>query len=884
MNQAKQFSEFVGVIEDLYDYQKFSYGSGNEKTGRFLRVNGSNYAIFDFDPKHKTQQERECWFNNFLKAIIGDLGNDCLKVVKTCSCGAHVYTRWDKSIELDETKNRYVKIFKSKHFDIDLFIPEPVEKSSIIVLPGTVAKIKKEKGDGFGTYEQVLDCDEDSLMHMNTFMDLLQMIMSDYNISFNVQRKEVKKVLVANIPDDLLKTDAEIKLEKSNSKIKMENIKTRVEPKKSEITESKPVINIMSFRKPKQEVGTKKIHQVEEVDSLEWARYSTKERMSDECFAKIVIGFIAGGENEDLDGPLIHKDTPDANNIINEISLMPLIKGFNALVKVGISKDNIEQALNMIREDGNLTSNAKAHWDELYNKHKDEMNVHYGVLKTMLKFNNREYYDKNIVPLLPDPIPEISFEDTFTFRDMFEHERYILKMKDENGNEVERVNHKKCVFDLRRILVYIPKTRGSIYCLKDDNDILGGFTIVIINNKKQLYDTLGEILIKKDGRKTITMATIFKDLADKTPFIRDAAKFYTKNSKEFSLWRGWAYNPLKDDEAYDKELVNTWKHHIKNVWCTRRNENGGLERGNVDKRMYRYLKGLFSFYVQHPGSLSGNILLITGSQGCGKNYVTDQLCALMGDHADPNMSDIEQITKQFNGALAGRHLIILNEISEDTAECQKTMNKLKAYSTQKTVGIRDLYQSYRIGENVANFIIISNHHVPIMIEQGDRRIVAIETNDMFTNNKKYFKELWDATKDPRFYSHLLTYLLRRDLNKKDENGELMFNPFDIPQSDYKAAITYQSSISSFVKKNADKFYPDGDYKGYSDGDVYKDFCKYVDKKKFKEQNYETFRRNLLAYCVFKDERKNGTRNKYFIIKEDKREDFPKINDKPLESI
>ena len=555
---------------------------------------------------------------------------------------------------------------------------------------------------------------------------------------------------------------------------------------------------------------------------------------------------------------------------------MPLFKGFNALSKVGISQQDIYDALEEIRWSGNLTENAAEHWEELYNRHGKDMNQHYGILKVFLKQLNREYYDKNVLPLLPAPIPQISFEDTFTFRDMFEPKRYTFEVEDEAGNKTIKINTSKVLFDLRRILVYIPKTRGSIYCLKADNDVLGGFTIHVMTNKKELTERFNEILLLRDGKRRITVGTIWNDLLDKSSFIRDAAKFYTKNPKEFSLFRGWAYSPLKDEEEVDMELVNKWRFHIRDIICTRETETGSIDAGNVDERLWREIIYYFAFLLQHPGSITGIIPTITGDQGCGKNYITDHICKLMGDHADPNMSDIDMITDTMNSALSGKHLIVLNEMNSDNNENKKINNKLKSISTQPTVGIRELYQSYRIGENVCNLIAISNDYIPFFIERGDRRYWMLRCNNMHTGDRDYFDDIWGIAEDPRFYTHLLTYLLRIDLEEKDENGRKIFDLRNLTQTSYKSDVTYKSSIEAFIEEKVEQFYittcsshtPIRYRKGYADKQIYKDFKEFLLENNLANQNAITFRRNLKQYCIGTEDKKNGDRSIYWVIRDD----------------
>ena len=828
---------FTGPISPTYAYNKCIGIISGQQTGEALEANKSPYVIFDFDIKAKSRDERITRGDKILGKLLEILPEDVLRVVRTCSGGLHIYSMDDNTIFPDKEgkKNRFIKIFSNKHVDIDVFFPNDPKLQSLVMLPGSEAMKDKK----IYSYSLVHSASDDFLVKTSKLKVALSRM--GYIFDFTTVTKENPK----------------------------QSVEPKAKPEESKPVESKPKLNFSSFRKPKPTVEEKEVKVEETNDGLDWARYSTKERMTEECFISIVNGFIVSGVDGESEGPCIHKDTPDTETLYREITLMPLFKGFNALVKVGISKNDIYDALEEIRSEGNLTPNAREHWEELYERYKNDMNQHYGVLKTFLKNHNREYYNKKVIPLLPAPIPEISFEDTFTYHDMF-YENYTYKSRDEGGEEVVKINNRKCIFDLRRILVFVPKPGGNVWYLKDDDSILGGFYIKAITNKKVLISDLKQIFIKKDGKKHITMATIFENLDNDSlkPFIRRAAKFYSSNPNDFSMWRGWAINPLESGERVNKDIINTWLNHVKNICCTLETPTGGYDFGNHNKELFTFLKYHMASLFQIPDLVSGIVPVITGTPGAGKNAITDILCVMMGIYADPNLTDMNMITGNFNSALVNKHLIILNELGQTEDEAQKNWDIMKALVTQKAIGINEKNVAYRTVQNVVNFIIVSNHFNPVRLEEGDRRYLMIKVCDMYAGNTDYFNNLWASVSHPDFYRHLLTYFLRKNLKKLDKNGNPKFNPRVLPKTAYKESLTQPKSIEQFIIDNVDQF-----YEGYSNSLVYRHFKTYAKDFGFKDLNYASFRKLLNDHCYRHTNKEDG--ELYWMIKDANKKRFPR---------
>ena len=161
-----------------YDSKRYYRGG---ITGTALLLNTSPYCVIDIDVKQNSLD------TDNVQMILNDLNERC-KIVRTTSGGFHIYCLWDDSIK-DLDKNRFVKCYKCDSFDIDLFLPVPREKRSIVVLPETQAK--NHKGE-IGTYELISDVPDDDLCKFSDVRDSLKAFGIVFDLNNKVEKAEKK--------------------------------------------------------------------------------------------------------------------------------------------------------------------------------------------------------------------------------------------------------------------------------------------------------------------------------------------------------------------------------------------------------------------------------------------------------------------------------------------------------------------------------------------------------------------------------------------------------------------------------------------------------------------------------------------------------------------
>jgi hypothetical protein len=135
--------------------------------------------------------------------------------------------------------------------------------------------------------------------------------------------------------------------------------------------------------------------------------------------------------------------------------------------------------------------------------------------------------------------------------------------------------------------------------------------------------------------------------------------------------------------------------------------------------------------------MSYSMILISSAQGVGKTTLGEKVLAPLVGRANHNVTDATQIVEsQFNGWVAHKRLIIVNEIYE--GHSSKAYNRLKTIITDDDIQVNEKFMKPYSVKNWAHIIANSNSDKPLKIEDEDRRWLI----PSITEEKKP-PEFWD---------------------------------------------------------------------------------------------------------------------------------------------
>ena len=153
-------------------------------------------------------------------------------------------------------------------------------------------------------------------------------------------------------------------------------------------------------------------------------------------------------------------------------------------------------------------------------------------------------------------------------------------------------------------------------------------------------------------------------------------------------------------------------------------------------------------------------------------------------------------------------------------------DRIKSYITAPTL----VYEKKRIDgmtiNNCSRMIFLTNNENGVLIEQTDRRFVAMECATDFTNDTVYFKALVKAFDTPSMVRDFYLFLKNRDITKFDSTNDRPITQF------YKEmrTVTTPTEIKYFYQKysqwtNGEYNYPSIiERKGKEHYDDYTNWC------------------------------------------------------------
>ncbi|PKK56196.1 hypothetical protein RhiirC2_800542 [Rhizophagus irregularis] len=139
-----------------------------------------------------------------------------------------------------------------------------------------------------------------------------------------------------------------------------------------------------------------------------------------------------------------------------------------------------------------------------------------------------------------------------------------------------------------------------------------------------------------------------------------------------------------------------------------------------------------------------------------------------------------------------------------TTRLEDVMGRFNAASliTEPYICIEEKEIDVKVIDDFAGYMILSNHAMPIRIEMGDERYVALNVSAKYKGNREYFGSLIKVLENQDTASSFISYLLSRDLTS--------FNPRTIPNTQMKQELIEASipNLQRFLQYYLEIMWPD----------------------------------------------------------------------------
>ncbi|GBC13564.1 poxvirus D5 protein [Rhizophagus irregularis DAOM 181602=DAOM 197198] len=340
------------------------------------------------------------------------------------------------------------------------------------------------------------------------------------------------------------------------------------------------------------------------------------------------------------------------------------------------------------------------------------------------------------------------------------------------------------------------------------------------------------------------------------PYPPNAPKY---NPEFFNLFLGFRAQPA---ERIKPNLVNPIIRHVHEVWCAE------------DKQLTIYILNWLAFLIQNPDKKPGTAIIMRSPPRCGKNILTDFIGErILGRENFLSTTRLEDVMGRFNAAVRAKKLIILNECDMSGKEWHGANNRLKSLITESYISIEEKGIDVKVIDDFAGYMILSNHAMPIRIEMGDERFVALNVSAKYKGNREYFGSLVKVLENPDTASSFMSYLLSRDLTS--------FNPRSIPDTQMKRELI-EASIPNpqrFIQYYLEMMWPDNcdtlEISCTNFYSTYQNWCSEKGENKTLSDN--KFGMEIKQFIPKTRPRRSGARINYYILDKAKiTENFSKV--------
>ena len=206
-----------------------------------------------------------------------------------------------------------------------------------------------------------------------------------------------------------------------------------------------------------------------------------------------------------------------------------------------------------------------------------------------------------------------------------------------------------------------------------------------------------------------------------------------------------------------KPYINTYKANYPVANLNTMAEAGAIFMEHMtnliaEEEYRKILIDFLAFNVQKPGVKIRWAPILQGTQGCGKTFLAVVMNAVLGD-GNVRKAGTDDILGSFNAWAYGQQLVVIEEIRIVGSNRMEIMNKIKPLITDDQISLNIKFQSSVNVDNTVNFLLFTNHHDALAINDQDRRYFVLESRLQNPEQveemggDKYFNKLFTMVRD-----------------------------------------------------------------------------------------------------------------------------------------
>ena len=195
---------------------------------------------------------------------------------------------------------------------------------------------------------------------------------------------------------------------------------------------------------------------------------------------------------------------------------------------------------------------------------------------------------------------------------------------------------------------------------------------------------------------------------------------------------------------------------------------------NENKEMYNYVLNWQAWLLRFGYRKPKTFLVFIGKQGLGKNLMWEELFinGILGANLGHVVQDMKRFQSNFNMGRINRCIHIFNECTCIQNNNKTNWDMMKSL-TEKTFTAEPKGKETFRAEDCGGNVFLSNHGMPVLVENDDRRYACTDMNPKHKANKAYWGRLAAAVGDTRVQRAYFTMLIDRGAKLGKWTGRLL---------------------------------------------------------------------------------------------------------------
>lgn len=209
---------------------------------------------------------------------------------------------------------------------------------------------------------------------------------------------------------------------------------------------------------------------------------------------------------------------------------------------------------------------------------------------------------------------------------------------------------------------------------------------------------------------------------------------YLMQIAEVPQVENWRYDPRQGDKRFfsddGKPYVNTYRpsqvkaepetaaaageifhQHIKNLI--------------LEPEYQTLFIDFLAYLVQRPGEKIRWGPLLQSTPGAGKTFIACALTVVLGRRNVRKLAASNVLESQYNDWAYGSQLVVMEEVRVIGHNRHGVMDKLKPLISDDEISLSKKYDDHRTVPNVTNYLMFTNHHDSLAIQDDDRRYFVL---------------------------------------------------------------------------------------------------------------------------------------------------------------